>query len=145
MLCSAFFRLHWKDDALKLKRRNKRCILFARQAFSGFIAKSVKLLMLAHTMCILKLGELACTQELLFLVPTIPLLLDSPKPCFLCAKSELYCDRFWMCIRTAMYYNNLYFQKPTHVLSMVTHNASQFSLREEPRITPFPSSKPHLS
>lgn len=111
-----------------LSREEINAISYLQGRHSLDSLESVKLLMLAHLMCSLKLGKVVCTQELLFLIPTptIPLLLDSPKPCFLHAKSELYCDRFWMCIRTAVYYNDLYFQKPTHgVLSTVMiHNAS---------------------
>lgn len=76
-------------------------------------------------MCSLKQGKVACTQELLLLIPTpaVPLLSDSPKSSFLHAESEPYGDRFWVCIRTAMDYSALHFQKAAHgVLSI--HNTS---------------------
>lgn len=66
--------------------------------------------MLAHIMCSLKLGKVACTQELLFLIssPKTYCPLRLTRTMFLSPNSELYCDRFWIRIRTAAYYDNLY-------------------------------------
>lgn len=124
------------------------------RSFSGFSRKSVKLLMLAHIMRSLKLGKVACTQELLFLVPTptLPLLLDSlEQRCYIQNLKYIVTDfgsaSQQLCIMI-IYFSiskQLYTVRSAVLIIMTLQNISQFHIWEEPGISPTSSSKPHLS